>query len=332
MLLRLAQTLEQLDLALEHLLKGDPNNARFGLMLTDNALEISLHRLAQEHAHNLRPPAWMVDKPYKHTSSLTRALGQDFAAKTKFARAIGLLSFEEAESIVTSHAFRNETYHVGVQHEEVLPQIANFYFTIVCSVLSRYEPQTLGWSSGQIMPERAKKFFREDRFFPGSTAEWQRACNILNSGCAHTDADLINALFSHLAEVIDEEDRAIQFLAEESPKPTSRQQVTVDVQAWSITFSDEGRTFIQKNSESRGSVLGHVEWIAKNYPFKLRADPVPSWRRRASALRSEPNPHLALKKYRAFMDQTREFRGWLGDATAALDTEIGRQIDVMRGK
>ena len=61
MLLRLAQILDQLDLALEHIQKVDPNNARFGLMLTDNAVELSLHRFAQQEGQRHRLYGWMED-------------------------------------------------------------------------------------------------------------------------------------------------------------------------------------------------------------------------------------------------------------------------------
>jgi len=47
MLLFLASNLEQLDLAPEHISQGDANNARFALMLSDNAAEITLHQLAK---------------------------------------------------------------------------------------------------------------------------------------------------------------------------------------------------------------------------------------------------------------------------------------------
>jgi hypothetical protein len=50
MLLFLASVLEQLDLAQEHVLGRDVHNARFGLMLTDNALELILHQIAKDHA------------------------------------------------------------------------------------------------------------------------------------------------------------------------------------------------------------------------------------------------------------------------------------------
>jgi len=48
MIMFLAGVLEQLDLALEHIAKGDDHNARFGLMMTDNALELVLHQITKD--------------------------------------------------------------------------------------------------------------------------------------------------------------------------------------------------------------------------------------------------------------------------------------------
>jgi hypothetical protein len=54
MLLYLANILDQLDLALEHLKKEDPNNARFSLMLSDNVVELLLHQTAKDKRMELR--------------------------------------------------------------------------------------------------------------------------------------------------------------------------------------------------------------------------------------------------------------------------------------
>jgi hypothetical protein len=54
MLLFLASVLEQLDLALEHISKSDVHNARFGVMLTDNAIELVLHQIAKDQASKLK--------------------------------------------------------------------------------------------------------------------------------------------------------------------------------------------------------------------------------------------------------------------------------------
>ena len=53
MLLFLANNIEQVDLALETVGKGDANNARFGLMLLDNVVEITLHQIAKDKQSEL---------------------------------------------------------------------------------------------------------------------------------------------------------------------------------------------------------------------------------------------------------------------------------------
>lgn len=46
MLIFLATVLDQMDLALEHIGKGSVHDARFALMLTDNAVELAIHQFA----------------------------------------------------------------------------------------------------------------------------------------------------------------------------------------------------------------------------------------------------------------------------------------------
>jgi hypothetical protein len=48
MITQLANPQEQLDLAAEHPARGNPNNARFALMLSDNIVELALHRHAKD--------------------------------------------------------------------------------------------------------------------------------------------------------------------------------------------------------------------------------------------------------------------------------------------
>lgn len=54
MLRFLANNIDQLDLSLEHIAKGNVNDARFGLMLTDNVVEITLHQIATDKLSDLK--------------------------------------------------------------------------------------------------------------------------------------------------------------------------------------------------------------------------------------------------------------------------------------
>ena len=85
MLLFLASVLEQLDLALEHISKDDIHNARFGVMLTDNALELALHQVAKDQASRLKMYSYRHEE-YPHQTALNKALGRAFDAKVKFAK------------------------------------------------------------------------------------------------------------------------------------------------------------------------------------------------------------------------------------------------------
>ena len=85
MLLFLASVLEQLNLALEHIAKGNVNNARFGLMLTDNAVELVLHQIAKDKASYLKSFSFLREE-YEHQDALNKALGRNFDTKLKFAK------------------------------------------------------------------------------------------------------------------------------------------------------------------------------------------------------------------------------------------------------
>src|SRR5215469_6768341 len=75
----LATVLEQLDLALEHISKGDIHNARFGVMLTDNAIELVFHQIAKDKAFKVKMYSYGREE-YQHQAALNNALGRAFDA------------------------------------------------------------------------------------------------------------------------------------------------------------------------------------------------------------------------------------------------------------
>lgn len=325
----LANNIDQLDLALEHISKSNVNDARFGLMLTDNVVEITLHQIATDKLNDLKSFGYMR-KEYSHEAALQQALGRRFDRKLKFAKLEGKLSDEEAETISTLHAFRNEVYHVGIQHEPILPALSAHYFKLSCDFLGRYEPRFLGWSSGQRLPDRAEKYFKADAFMPGSIEAYQSACRTLRDEAEFDAATVIEMLSDHMDEIVENQDGYIDLIATGGPRPASRDDVIVEGQAWSIAFSEEGKKFARENGCPEMTVFQFVEWIKDNYPLQHRSDPIPSWQERASSLRRETNPNQALKKYRSFIDQTAALRENIEEGAVQVDAYIDDQIDRMR--
>lgn len=334
MLSFLANNIEQLDLALEHIALSDANNARFGLMLTDNIVEITLHQLALDRQSDIKNRATYYEKnPFPHERELTGALRRHFDPKVKFAIAEGKLSDEEAESITALHNVRNEVYHVGVRDNVVLPAMARFYFHLATTFLGRYTPRYFSWGSSEAIPVRAARYFHGDKFFPGGREDYPAACAALGAQTAFDPVFLVAALADRLDRVIEQEDAAVDILSQ-VPHKTTRDLAVTDTQAWAIAFTEEGKKFMRARVAETGTkptnFLEYIGILSRDYPFAVRRDPIPSWQQRASSLRAESNPHKALKKYRDFMDQTEELRALLDEAHSQADAYVEEQIDRAR--
>jgi hypothetical protein len=315
MLLFLATVLEQLDLALEHVAKRDIHNARFGLMLTD-----------------IKAFPYLREK-FPHQAALDKALGRSFGDKVKFAKVTGNMTGDLSQTIVIMHGFRNEVYHVGLQHEAILPSLAVFYFDVACGYLTTYKPPGVGWASNQKLPERAKKYFHGPASFPGGFGDFGNGCAALAKASGHDPTETVAVLANHFDEVVSDQDTCIDIIAGGIYKgqETTRDKAVINSQTWPLAFSEEGKAFARKHGWT-GNRLQLVEWLGQTYPIKFRGDPIPSWQRRATKLRSEKNPHAALRLYHSFMSDTAELRDALMESAGAVEAEIDAAIDRARGK
>jgi len=332
MLLFLATILEQLDLASEHVAKRNVHDARFGLMLTDNAVELVLHHIAKEQAAKLRAYAFMRES-YAHQVALEKALGKAFDAKVKFAKIERKIDPETSGTVCIMHELRNEVYHAGLQHEAILPSLAIFYLDAAATYISSYQPHGLGWSSSQTLPERAKKYFRGDSFFPESWEDFKSGCMTLARACGHDATETISVLADHLDEVIDFQDTCIDIVANGvyEGQQRTRDRAVVETQAWQLAFSEKGKKLAAERGWT-GNVLNWIGWLADNYTFKFRRDPVASWRKQAAKLRLNRNPHAALAHYHSFIIETASFREAMEEAARQAEAEIDMLIDRARGK
>lgn len=329
MLSHLANTIEQLDLAAEHLALGDANNARFALMLCDNIVELTLHQYAKDKRNELKAFSWR-NETFEHEKALEKALNRYFHEKVKLAKLIGKLSEDVSESIRIGHLFRNDVYHVGLQHEAVLPTVAAFYFDLACQLCADYEVHSWGYSPGQPIPERTRKYLKDSRHFMNFSNEYKAACLALKSKSGHDNKQFVEALADHMDAVIEQQDECIHYIGENAPYRQTRDAVVVSCQSWPLAFNEEGRRFARKNGFPGGTPFALVDWLEKNYPLKFRGDPVPSWLQRAKRLRGQSDPHKALKMYRSFMDDTSELRESINESTGAVDQYVDEQIERAR--
>lgn len=322
--------IDQMDLALDQLAVCDRNFDRFALMLIDNVVELTLHKIAQDKAAENK---WMFygKEPKNNEKMVAGALGQHFEAKVKLAKHSGVLSDDLAESILNLHSYRNTSYHRGVKHEGILHSLTVYYFGCACKLLQKHSP--IGWSSGSadVMPHRALKYLGNARHHHSKEAfsgAWLRLHEVVEA----IPSSLLDDLWSDMKGSIDQTDEMIDYLATGGPEVMARDQVLIDSQSWAFAFTNEGKLFAQKSGCPQLSVKGYVDWIAQEFPWPIKKDPIPSWNKRLKSLESETSPHRAFKKYCDFMMQTKDIRALLDEAAAQLDRYIDEQIDIARGK
>lgn len=326
-----ADAVDQLDLALDQLFVGERNFDRFSMLLVDNVVELALHRFASEKASENR--LWSaLGSPKVDPRDLEKALGQSFERKVKFASKMGLLNKSESESILNLHTYRNTAYHRGARHDGILHSLGVLYIKIACELLSKYKPQGWSWSSDDRFSHRARKYLGSDRMMSTDRDSFVRAYKRLKEVAIALPHNVIEDLHSDMRKTIDESDRVLQFLAEETPSGVTRDRAVVECQAWPFATTEAARRF----AESKGYTITHMytftQWLAVEYPWSICRDPIPGWRSRLSALLEAEDEHDALKRYCDFFRQTEEFRSQLHESGAQLNDYIQHQIDRARGK
>jgi hypothetical protein len=333
MLMFLASVLEQMDVASEHIGKRDVHDARFGLLLTDNAIELVLHRIATAKAADMKAYRY-VYQDYPHRAVLEEALGAQFEPKLRFAKLTSVVSDQEAETIAILHRYRNQVYHVGIQHEAILPDIASMYFDTVCGVLQRWNPGGFWWSSNHELPERARKYFTgKSVSFPGSLEDFADACRALVVACDHDAAATIHALADH-ADQVSDADVSLDIVAQGiyDNQRRSRDQAIREIQAWPLAFTDKGRKFAAARGWTGTNAIDLSDWLGREYPVRFRRDPIPSWRKRVEKLHQSKTAPLALPNYHSFMRATEEVRDALSETARQIDDQIDMLVDAARGK
>ncbi|OAI75663.1 hypothetical protein RSP799_23080 [Ralstonia solanacearum] len=325
---RARDQLDQLDLALDQLALKDRNFDRFALMLIDNVVELTLH----QHAQDTRLDAELYrldDGPRYDPKLVAAALGSHFDTKVKLARTTGLITDKLAESLQYLHGFRNTAYHRGARHEGILHALALFYARLTCQALGQYEPLYFMSSSTDHLPHRAGKYLGALRSASPRDAfnlAWQR----LDIVAANQGDTLVVDPCADMEKTIDAVDDQITFLATNSaPAGIARGQVILDCQLWPFAYSEQGEAFAAANGGPTPLTPGYVDWIERHYRWPQRADPIPSWRRRAASLAVEKDPHAALKKYCEFMNQSEALRTAIDTSANQLDAHIQAQVDSM---
>jgi hypothetical protein len=323
---------EQLDLAAKQLDQTSSAYARFALILTDNVLELMLHRFAEQELK--WDEMWRILGKQKYPDDeRAKVLGQHFEEKLKFARKLGVLTEDEMTFVLICHRYRNELYHRGIVHESVIFDVAWQYHDVVCNLMPRLRKGSYRWRMGESVSTVVKTYCGEEGLSRNPDQRLPEVAKKLANAKPKASRSFALALSEAAIARLEELDGDIEFLMRDSPTKRTRQDVIFDVQAWPFLLSDEAKGSIQLNPGEQIQSFQHAfNLLRERWKPPISNDPVPRWKDRATRLLHEFSPLKVLEKYQQLMDQMDDFDEKVHDAAVALDQHIQQEIDRRRGK
>jgi hypothetical protein len=324
--------IEQLDLTAEQFQRRSSAYSRFALILTDNVLELLLHRFAEQEL-KWDEMSRMLGRQKYSANDKAKVLGQYFEEKPKFARKLGALSELEMTFVLICHRYRNELYHQGMMHESVIFDIAWHYHDLVCDLMPRMQRGAYRWRMGESISPAVQKYCGEEGLSRDPHSLLPEVAGKLRAAKPNSLRSFALALSDAAIARVKELDGNIEFLIADSPKKRTRRDVIFDVQAWPFLLSDESKGSIElQPGEAITSFNDAFDLLRKRWKPPISKDPVYRWKVRGIQLRHETSVLKVLVKYQQLMDQMEDFDQKVRDAAIALDQQIQLAIDRHRGK
>ena len=352
---------EQLDRAANELATDHPINNRLALILIDNATELILHR---QCLGRLRRDKWgtqrlrMMEtiaksKTLVETTGFPDDSGQEVMTpkqrhmakgrfldgKLKVLERMGDLTPHERRFIAIAHDYRDELYHLGLKHDNIIRSIAGHYFLLCCELFVRMNGLGVWgvvFSSEDKYSDVAKRYLplRDGQLdimaFDHGMLAGKLRCN-LPGDISELPATLTDSARGAIEEVLD----GFAFLVGDNPRGFGAREMLERAQwhqdlAYAIEQKDvddllTGTEYRETYTEVRDS-------LAENWKQRHTSIPSEKWLSRASAIERESDPLVAMDLYQSLRNDMSYIEETIQSEAEELDKWIQNEIDRLRGK
>jgi hypothetical protein len=328
--------IEQLDLAARQLANQEPAFARFALILTDNIIELMLYRKCEN--------VFVQDDGYfsygrqfggahlYDAATRARVLSQHFGERPRFCRRLGILTDDEMEFILHAHRYRNEVYHVGILHDDILYPIAWQYHDLACEVFERLSPLYGVWSSNDIVSDTvARHTGPEGIRIHNADEDIAAATASLKASKAALAPTFHERLCEAALRRIEDFDGALYSLIEDGHRDEAE-----------LLQELQFRDYITAEGSPHLAEFAALQTLEQYQAFSTRvrpgwqprfpASPVERWTRRAEGLRREVRPAVAMRKFQALLDEMEPLAQIAFKAAREYENYCQLEADLRRGK
>ncbi|MCY4624354.1 MAG: hypothetical protein OXC99_05040 [Chloroflexi bacterium] len=352
---------EQLDRATRELATDHPINNRLALILVDNATELMLHRQCTDRLglDSMASGLWKaheaineertsgdhlqfsedLKKDVMTSKQRLQAKGIFLDGKLKVLEGMGDITAKERRFIAIAHDYRNELYHVGLTHDEIMRPLAMQYFLLSCDLFTRLGNKGFfgpTFSSNDEYTDVAKRYFPvQDGRLLAFDVDKADLADKLRSALPAGVSDLPETLASSARKSIKSVTDEFGFLIRENPFSFDADKM-LEVAQWQRDLSealereDVDGLWVDPNYRqgfSRVATELEAKWRQRHSSL-----PHERWMVRANAVERERDPLTALDLYQSLREGMSYLEESILSASTELDRWIQHQVDIARGK
>ena len=353
---------EQLHRATEELRTDHPTNNRLALILIDNAVELMVHHrcmdrlkenerwsrlaMARQAVAKTRPPGGdnsdldaISDTPVMTEKQRKDAKGKHLDDKLKLLASMGDISAPERRFIAIAHGYRNELYHVGLAHNEVIRSIAGQYFLLSCDLFARLgnlSVWVIGGPPKEISTEVAKLYFAKG----DSGSDWfgvekgdvaERLRHALPKGIANLSKSLEESAEAHIIKAKEDFD----YINRENPRGLHDSELLEFIQ-WEYDLEEElerqNVDGVWWDPEYQREIQRVKDELRPDWKQQHTSLPVERWFRQADRIGQTDDPLEAMELHDFFMKNLSYIADVINASAESLDKWQQDELDRIRGK
>ena len=352
---------EQLDRAAAELATDHPINNRLALILIDNATELILHRQCLGH---LRRDKWDTQylrimetivngktsvktagfpndfaKEVMTPKQRSMAKGRSFDGKLKVLGRMEDLTPQERRFIAITHDYRNELYHVGLKHDNIIRSIAGHYFLLCCELFVRMKGVGLWavvFSSDDKYSDVAKRYLPlRDGQLNLMAVDHDVLAGKLSYNLPSDIPELPVTLADSARGAIEEVSDSFDFLVDNNPRGLDAPAM-LELAQWdqdlACALEQKDVDDLLTGTQYRETYTVVRDSLAENWKPQHASIPSEKWLSRASAIERAPNPLVAMDSYQSLRNDMRYLEETIQSEAEELDRSIQAEIDRIRGK
>ena len=359
---RVLTIVEQLHRATEEFRTDHPTNNRLALILIDNAAELIIQNhcvdrlesnefwsrisMAKRAIAKARPSEsdnsdleTITGTPPMTEKQRRAAKGQHLGDKLKLLVSMGDITQLERRFIAISHDYRNELYHAGFAHDEVIRPMAGRYFLLSCDLfvrLGNLSVWKLNGSRGEIRAEAARLYFPAVDDGPMSfEVDKDDVAKRLRHALQGELPNLSKSLAESAGKHITEAKKNFESIERDNPLGLHGNKLLEFIQ-WEHDLREalerekvDGLWWDPEYVRNVSRVAGELRptWTQKHTSV-----PIGGWLRQADRIGQTDDPLLATQLYGFLVDNMSYLSDVINAAADDLDRWIQNEIDRIRGK